>query len=180
MYELLDLRAHKYFWNAPLRANHARGKGHMALYCPNMNIMVSQITGNFAVCSSACLGQHERRHQSCALLALWENQWWLVDSLHKGPVMWRVLQCHDVILGCQPIRHSHSCRGNRQITIECIQYICMLHTIFAHIRHKLKEYFATFNAITIKMYVSVLQFGSHKIPITNHYTREVDMLRYHD
>ena len=59
---------------------------------------VSQITGNFTGCSTTCSVQHQRKHQSSALLALHEgNPPVTCGSPYKGPVMWIVFPwCHDV------------------------------------------------------------------------------------
>ena len=58
------------------------------LWC-HIIVMASQITGNWAVCSTECPGYQQRTYQSSALLALCEgNPLVLVDSPHKGPVIW--------------------------------------------------------------------------------------------
>ena len=64
----------------------------------NTVITASEITSHLTYCS-ATFSLTSRKHQSPALLVLlrW-NQRWLVDSPHKGPVMWKVSPCHDIIL----------------------------------------------------------------------------------
>ena len=56
--------------------------------------MVSAITSNLTVCSIVCSGS---QHQSCTLLTLCEeNHQRLVDSPHKGSVIWKVFPHHYV------------------------------------------------------------------------------------
>ena len=43
---------------------------------------------NSTVCSTACLGLQERKHQGKTFLSLWEGNWCITgNSVYKGPVM---------------------------------------------------------------------------------------------
>ena len=67
--------------------------------------MASEITGNSNVWSTTCSGWHQSNIKALHYLAFSEgNHQWLVDSPHKGPVMWIVLSCHDVMMDPH---HSH-------------------------------------------------------------------------
>ena len=60
-----------------------------------------QITGNCAVSSNTCLGQQQqqRKHPSSTSYPFLRGiHQWLVDSPHKGPVMWKTLPSHDIII----------------------------------------------------------------------------------
>ena len=41
------------------------------------------------------------------------SHWWLVDSPHKGPVMWKAFQCHNIIME-SPIPPSNICDCDAQ------------------------------------------------------------------
>ena len=42
----------------------------------------------------------KREYQSSTLFAVCEDiHWWPLESPHKGPVIWKVFRCHDVIMG---------------------------------------------------------------------------------
>ena len=61
--------------------------------------MVPQITGVSVVCSNVCSGTDQRKHQSSMSLAFVRGiHRSLVDSPHKGPVMWEMLPFDDVIM----------------------------------------------------------------------------------
>ena len=63
-----------------------------------MSGMVSQTTGVPIVYSIVCSGVDQRKHQSSASLAFVRGiHWWPVNSLHKGPVTWKMLPFDDVI-----------------------------------------------------------------------------------
>ena len=64
-----------------------------------MSMMASQITSFLIVCSTVCSGTDQRKHQSSASLAfVWGIHQSLVDSPHKGPVMWKMFPFDDVIM----------------------------------------------------------------------------------
>ena len=67
-----------------------------------ISAMASQITGVLIVCSSVSSGGDQRIHQRSASLAFLRGiHRWLVDSLHKGPVTWKMFPFHDVIMEWQ-------------------------------------------------------------------------------
>ena len=64
-----------------------------------MSTMASQPTDISIVYSTVCSGIDQRKHQSSASLAfVRESHWWLVNSLHKGPVMRKMFPFDDVIM----------------------------------------------------------------------------------
>ena len=64
-----------------------------------MSVMVSQITGISIVCSTVCSATVQRKHQSSVSLVFVRGiHWWLVDSLHKGPVTRKMFPFDDVIM----------------------------------------------------------------------------------
>ena len=65
-----------------------------------MSTMASQITSVSSVCSTACSGRYKRKHQSSASLAFVRGMW-PVNSLHKGPVTWKMFPFNDVIMCLQ-------------------------------------------------------------------------------
>ena len=73
-----------------------------------MSMMVCQITRVAIVYSIFCSGADQRKHWSSASLAFVRGiQWWPVNSLHKGPVMWKMFSFVDTFMnmghaGCWP------------------------------------------------------------------------------
>ena len=66
-----------------------------------MVAMASQITSRQTVCSTACPGPDQRKHQSCAFVAFVRGiHWWPVNSPHKGPVTRKMFPFVDVIMSC--------------------------------------------------------------------------------
>ena len=64
-----------------------------------MSMMASEITSLMIVYSTIYLGANQRKHQSSASLAFVRGiHRWLVISLHKGPVMWKMFPFDDVIM----------------------------------------------------------------------------------
>ena len=64
-----------------------------------MSIVASQITGVSIVCSTVVSGADQRKHQSSTSLAfMWGIHRWPVNSLHKGPVTWKMFPFDDVIM----------------------------------------------------------------------------------
>ena len=64
-----------------------------------MSVMVSQITNDSIVCSTIFSGTDQRKPQSSASLALVKGiRRSPADSLHKGPVMWKLFPFDDVIM----------------------------------------------------------------------------------
>ena len=64
-----------------------------------MGVMVSQITVILIVYSTVCSGADQRKHQSSTSLAFVRgNHWWQMNSLLKGPVMWKRFACEDTIM----------------------------------------------------------------------------------
>ena len=62
-----------------------------------MSVMASQITGVSIVYSTLCSGADQRKHQSSASLAFVRGiHRSPVNSLHKGPVTWKMFPFHDV------------------------------------------------------------------------------------
>ena len=73
-----------------------------------VNAMASWITGVLIACSTACSGADQRKHQSSASLAfMGVIHRWSVDSLHKGPVTWKILPFDEVVMLVLAIRHHH-------------------------------------------------------------------------
>ena len=63
-----------------------------------MGTVASQITSLTIVYSMVHPGLDQRKHQSSASLALVLGiHWWLVNSPHKGPVMWKMFPFDDII-----------------------------------------------------------------------------------
>ena len=75
----------------------ARGLVSVSLQWCHMGVMASQITDNPTICSSVCSGKHQRKQQSVALLAFWEENPQAIDSL-KAPVMRKMFLRHSVIM----------------------------------------------------------------------------------
>ena len=64
-----------------------------------MGTMASQITSLRIVHLTVYSGRDQRKHQSSASLAfVWRIHWWLVNSLHKGPVTQKMFPYDDVIM----------------------------------------------------------------------------------
>ena len=64
-----------------------------------MSMIASQITSVSIVYSTLCSGPDQRKHQSSVSLAfVGEIHQWLVNSLHKGPVTWKMFPFDDVIM----------------------------------------------------------------------------------
>ena len=64
-----------------------------------MRVMVSQVTGISIVCSAICSGADQRKHHSSALLVFVTGiHRSLENSLHKGPVTWKMFPFDDVIM----------------------------------------------------------------------------------
>ena len=64
-----------------------------------MGTMVSQITILSIVCSTACSGADQRKHQNPASLAFVRGiHWWPVKFPHKGPVTRKMFPFDDVIM----------------------------------------------------------------------------------
>ena len=64
-----------------------------------MTIMASQITSVSIVCWTVCSGTDQRKHQSSASLAFVGGiHRWPVNSLHKGPITWKLFPFDDVIM----------------------------------------------------------------------------------
>ena len=63
------------------------------------SMMTSQITSLTIVYSTVYSGTDERKHQSSASLTFVRGiHWWLVNSPHIGPVMWKTFPFDDVIM----------------------------------------------------------------------------------
>ena len=61
--------------------------------------MASQITGVSIICSTACTGTDQRKHQSCATLAFVRGvQRWPVNSSHERPITRKLFPFDDVIM----------------------------------------------------------------------------------
>ena len=66
-----------------------------------MSSMASQITSLMIVYSIVYSGTDQRKHQSSASLAFVRGiHRWLVNSPHKGPVMWKMFPFDDVVMKC--------------------------------------------------------------------------------
>ena len=64
-----------------------------------MNVMASQITSVSIVRSTICSNADQRNHQSSTSLAYVRGiHWWTVDSLHKGPVTWKMFHLMTIML----------------------------------------------------------------------------------
>ena len=63
------------------------------------NELAAQITSLMIVYSNVYSGADQRKHQSSAALAfVWGIHRWPVNSLHKGPVTWKMFPFDDVII----------------------------------------------------------------------------------
>ena len=69
-----------------------------------MSLMASQITGNWTVYSTVCLGKHQRKYQSPGYWFFVRGiNRWPGDSAHKGPVTQKPIPLHGGITGfCSP------------------------------------------------------------------------------
>ena len=64
-----------------------------------MSMVAFQIAGFSIVCSSICSGTDQRNHQSSASLAFVRRiHRSPADSLHKGPVMWKMFPFDNIII----------------------------------------------------------------------------------
>ena len=64
-----------------------------------MSVMASQIISLTIVHPTVYSGIDQRRHQSSVSLAFVRGiHWWLVNSLHKGPVTWKMVPFDDIIM----------------------------------------------------------------------------------
>ena len=64
-----------------------------------MSVMASQITSLRIVCSTICSGTDQRKHQSSTSLAFVTGiHQCPLNSLHKGPIMWKMFPFDDVIM----------------------------------------------------------------------------------
>ena len=69
------------------------------VFCITQHKLFQQFTNILIVCSTACSGADQRKHQSSASLAFVRGiHWWPVNSPHKGPVMQKMFSFNDVIL----------------------------------------------------------------------------------
>ena len=85
------------FWARPPHLQNTKLISHYSDVI--MSAMASQITGGSIVCSVACLGADQIKHQSSASLTFVRGiHRWLVDSPHKGPVTPKMLPFDDVIV----------------------------------------------------------------------------------
>ena len=91
-----------------------------------MSAMASQITSLMLVYSTVYSGPDQRKHRSSASLAfVWGFHWWLVNSLHKGPVMRKMFPFDDVIMYKLVVLccwYIISCHWN------AVQYNMIIHT----------------------------------------------------
>ena len=72
-----------------------------------MNAMASHITGVSIICSTACSGADQRKHQnSASLVCVRAIHRWPVDSPHKGPVTRKMFPLGDVIM--EKLRLCHT------------------------------------------------------------------------
>ena len=60
----------------------------------HISIMASPITSNWTVCSTVCLQQQKKSKVP------FTGPLSLVDSPHKGPVIWKVFPCHNIDVFC--------------------------------------------------------------------------------
>ena len=64
-----------------------------------IGMMGSQITGVLIVYSTICSSTDQRKHQSSVSLAIMGGiHQWLMNSLHKGPVTWKMFPFDDVFM----------------------------------------------------------------------------------
>ena len=71
-----------------------------------MGAIASQITSLMIVYSTVYSDEDQRKHQSSTSLAFVRGiHQWLVNSLHKGPVMWKMFPFDDIIM------HFHLVHG---------------------------------------------------------------------
>ena len=86
-----------------------------------MSINTPQLVG----LSTACSGWHQRKHESSTLLAFVKViHWWLVDSRHNEPIIWKVSPCYNVFMrACHWLAESISNESrNTDNTIEYCQF----------------------------------------------------------
>ena len=64
-----------------------------------MSAMASKVTSISIVYPTVCSRADQRKHQRYASLAFVRGiHWWPVNTLHKGPVMWKMFLFDDVIM----------------------------------------------------------------------------------
>ena len=123
-----------------------------SLHWCHMIIMASWFTGNLTVCSTVV---HSDIKGNIIALDYWPFvkgiHWWPVDSLHKGPVMWKVFPCHDVIMtltssssSSSPLSLSlsswHFCFSVCSMVTTMAQYVSCLNLHEGHFVHNLVIY----------------------------------------
>ena len=90
-----------------------------------MGATASQITSLMIVYSTVHSGADQRKHQSSASLAFVRGiPWWPVNSLHKGPVTWKMIPSHDVIMS----HHTWTVSGDDTcwLSLWCAKCVCGL------------------------------------------------------
>ena len=91
-----------------------------------MSTMASQITGAMIVYSTVCPGTDQRKHQSSASLAFVRGiHWWLINSLHKGPIMQKMFPFDDVIMWRQK-----TSTGGSILNLSCVPSNCWIYNRF--------------------------------------------------
>ena len=80
-----------------------------------MSTMVSQITNVFIVYSAICVGADRRKHQSSMSLVLMRGiHRWPMNSLHRGPVTWKMFSFDDVIMLMMKLWITSTIFANKQ------------------------------------------------------------------
>ena len=99
-----------------------------------MSMMASQITGISIFFLTVCWGADQRKYQSSALLAFVRGiHWWLVNSLHKVLVMWKMFPFDDVIMTARRIFHQIWITSKKALVKQAPNYLystnnsCELH-----------------------------------------------------
>ena len=74
---------------------------HCTVTLLSHSIMASQSVGSSTVCSMVCSSKQQEKTYNCELLSLCKGNppvMWPVDSPNKGPVIYKALTWHDLII----------------------------------------------------------------------------------
>ena len=111
----------------------------------HMIVMSSQNTGNTTICVQANSRGNIKIPHYWPFVRV--NQWWSLDSSHKGLILWKVFPCHNVFMHCETITcktHGVDCdcrcvllpkRKNYVTTIDHWSIITIWHLrLLSHVR----------------------------------------------
>ena len=110
-----------------------------------MGAMAFQITSLTIVYPTVYSGADQRKYQSSASLAfVWGIRRWPVNSLHKGPVTWKMFPFDDVIMALDRIDPDIQCSNDiylcnifhnyffEDLFVESANHYCLIHQCFLY------------------------------------------------